>query len=94
MLMRGSAEDKNHNPTYILLELCLLFTFHKKVFFYCHVLVYKWCLITWSAFYRQWAFGEHSSLPAISLYFLFLFPNYPNDAISLVIQRRHYYCIL
>ena len=50
-----------------VLELSLLITFHKKGSFLCHVLVYKWCLITRSAFYRQLTFGVHSSLPAISL---------------------------
>ena len=41
-----------------------------KCGFLCHVLVYKKCLITTSAFYRQHAFGEHSSLPVISLLLL------------------------
>jgi len=57
MLIRGSAEDKNHNPILhkkkkkkkkILLELLFI-----KGGFLCYVLVYKWCLITRSAFYRQ-----------------------------------------
>ena len=59
MLIRGSADDKNHNP-YILLELSFLIIFHKGCFL-CHVLVYKWCLNTRSAF------KEHSLLPAIFL---------------------------
>ena len=59
MLMRGSTEDQNHNP-YILLELSFLIIFHKSCFL-CHILVYKWCLNTRSAF------EEHSLLAAIFL---------------------------
>jgi len=40
MLMKGSTEDKNHNPFYILLDLSLLIFFIKGCFL-CHVLVYK-----------------------------------------------------
>jgi len=48
MFMRGSAEDKNHNPIlhYTYLSLLLFI----KGGFLCHVLVYKLCLITRSAF--------------------------------------------
>ena len=50
--------------SYILLELSLLITFHKGWFsFSC--LGVQLCLITRSAFYRQWVFGEHSSLSTI-----------------------------
>jgi len=31
---------------------------------------YKWCWITSSAFYRHSAFGEHLSLPAMLLYYI------------------------
>ena len=43
--------------------LSLLFSL-KGFFFVIDVLVYNWCWNTSSAFYRQSAFGEHSSLPA------------------------------
>ena len=64
MLMKGSAVDKNHNPilhfTWVIPPRKII-----KGGFLCHVLVYKWCWITSSAFYRQPAFGEHSSFSAI-----------------------------
>jgi len=48
MLMKGSTEDKNHNP--ILLELSLLIFFHERLFsLSCLglqvVLDYKFCLL-------------------------------------------------
>ena len=49
--------------------------------FLCHVVVYKWCLIARSAFYRQYAFGEHSSLPAISLFFPVLHRNITDNVL-------------
>jgi len=53
MAVRGSAENKNHNPSlYVTNELSLLITFIKGGFL-CHVLMYKWCLITRSALNRQ-----------------------------------------
>ena len=51
---------------YILLELSLLI-FSLKVVFFVMCLVYKWCWITSSAFYRQSVFGERALLPAIHL---------------------------
>jgi len=33
-----------------------------------NVLVYKWCWITSPDIYKQYAFGEHSPLPAIFLF--------------------------
>ena len=70
MLMRGSTDDKNHNP---ILHFTLIISpyFFIKRLFSLHVLVYRWCWITSSAFYRQQPFGEHSLLPAIFLLILF-----------------------
>ena len=65
MLMGGSAEDKNHNP---ILHFIHVLNFFIKGCFLCHVFVYKQSWITISAFYRQQAFGEHSSSPSISLF--------------------------
>jgi len=42
MLMRGSAEDKIHNPTLHFTWIISPY-FFSKVYFLCHVLVYKWC---------------------------------------------------
>jgi len=57
MLLRGNAEDKNHNPT-------LQFTWFispklfsgKLVFFVTYWLVYKWCWITCHVLYRLTTF--------------------------------------
>jgi len=68
--MRGSAEDKNHNP---ILHFTSVLIFSIKACFLCHVLAYKWCWITNYAFYRQQAFGEHSLLP-VTFLFLLLWP--------------------
>ena len=64
MLIRGSLVDKNHYPTLSYLSLIL---FIKGGFLY-HVLVYKWCWITSSAFYRHSSFCEHSLLPVKLVY--------------------------
>jgi len=50
MLMRGSALHKNHTPIFHYTWVISPY-FHKRCF--CHVLVYKWCWITSSAFYWQ-----------------------------------------
>ena len=55
--------------SYSLLELSLLNSFHKRWFSLLCLGVQR-VLITTSAVYRQHAFGEHSSLPAISLYII------------------------
>jgi len=64
MLKKGSVQNKNHTP---ILHFTWVISSHFlfiKGGFLCHVLVYKLCQNTSSAFYRQQAFGEHSSLPA------------------------------
>ena len=68
MAMRGSAEDKNHNPILHFTWITSPYFFIKGCFL-CHVLVYKWCLDYKFCLYRLKPFGEHSSLPAI--FFLF-----------------------
>ena len=45
--MRGSGEDKNHNP--VLLELSLLNSFHKRRFS-CHVFCLLYTIGFWGAF--------------------------------------------
>jgi len=66
MLMKGSERTRTMILSYILLELSLLISFIKGGFL-CHDLVYTWCWITSSTFYRQLPFREHSLLPAIFL---------------------------
>ena len=65
-----SLVDKNHNPTLHYTWVISPYFFFIKGCFLCHVLVYKWCWITSSAFNRHSSFREHSSLPVILLFLL------------------------
>ena len=62
--MRQRTVDKTLLLPYLLPELSPL-NCSIKGGFICHVCVNKWCWITSSVIYKQAAFGEHSSLPAI-----------------------------
>jgi len=67
MLLRGSAEDKNHNRI-----LHFLNSFHKRCFSLSCIGLqvsfdYNFCL------YRHYAFGEHSSFQQFPCYICFVF---------------------
>ena len=77
----------------MLLELFLLITFHEKGGFLCHVLMYKWCQITRSVVYRQQAFGEHSTLPAISVLYVAVIRNMQFVLIYIHVCPFHVLCV-